>query len=66
MISSEQCRESSHENLIYFQASRPLSTKMFASIPISEYNRPNTPAMPLAVRGYAHFGGFFITRRVHK
>lgn len=23
----------------------------------------NTPAMPLAVRGYAHFGGFFYARR---
>jgi hypothetical protein len=22
----------------------------------------NTPAMPLAVRGYAHFGGFFYAR----
>jgi hypothetical protein len=54
----------SRENKIFFSTSQPMSTKMFASFSTSEYSFLNTPAMPLAVRGYAHFGGFFIARRV--
>jgi hypothetical protein len=43
---------------------QPISriAKKVARIPFFVYFFLNTPAMPLAVRGHAHFGGFFIAR----
>jgi hypothetical protein len=48
---------------LFVHRERPGSRKNVAFNYIATYVVLNTPAMPLTVLGYAHFGGFFYARR---